>query len=716
MTSTATFFSELHEGCEGLVEFRSFSASNAPTGRAFLPIGDASRLTSFFGHHLQDHVFFSVATRQNDSSGSGENLAHLPALFVDVDYKDIPELDARKRLNEFPFPPTAVVSSGGGLHFYWQLAEPVDLHTVESRQHVRDVLRRLATFLGGDMKAAEPARILRLPGSMNVKYTPPRQAKVETFDPSRRYQLSEFEDLLPPFPQEPAGQPFTAPHTIADGCRNDTLYRAGRSLKAKGLSREAVTAALDAENRVKCTPPLDPEEMSRIIESVWTQPDAAAFRQNGAPHIGLDSTETVVEPEEDLDPTPPPFEIVTPPESFVTKYIQYAAQRTDAPVEAHEAFGFAVLSAMASPVRLPIATSPRGWSLNLWLLYLVNSTAGRKSTTLDLSTDLIREVLGDASLLTWEGSPQGLLQRLQTRDGHASIFVRDEFSGLLSQMNRNGHLSSLPQLFIKAYDGAVLENIRTRKRSAEGVITSDTDRVEKPYFLQLAAAPWDAFIARATIDNVLDGFLARFAMVTGTASGRPLPLLTPKIRTARQVLLDMAKRYRDLAAAIEQVVIAPGVLSDQWELEQRYLKKAEHSVCPEAAGPSMKRLAETALKLAGLLAIEETRGSVMTLTEAHFAVGQQIADRWAISGLKLIEAVGRTSFQRDCERVLATIRQHPRGIPIGELYRRHKRMKHRDFHEAVTALEEQGELRRESVAPQKQGRPTSRVYPMRRSA
>ena len=105
---------------------------------------------------------------------------------------------------------------------------------------------------------------------------------------------------------------------------------------------------------------------------------------------------------------------------------------------------------LASHVRLPIATSPRGWSLVLWILYLVNSTAGRKSTVIDLAIDLVRDVLGEAALIFWEGSPQGLLQRLQARDGEATVFVRDEYASLMAAFNKNGHLSGLPQVLIKA--------------------------------------------------------------------------------------------------------------------------------------------------------------------------------------------------------------------------------------------------------------------------
>ena len=110
----------------------------------------------------------------------------------------------------------------------------------------------------------------------------------------------------------------------------------------------------------------------------------------------------------------------------------------------------------------------------------------------------------------------------------------------------------------------------------------------------------------------------------------------------------------------------------------------------------MKRLAETTLKLAALLAIEEATGTVLSLREEHFIVAAQITDQWGENALRLIEALGRTTFQRDCERVLASIRQHPAGIPMSQLYRVHQRLRQREFAEILEALTLQGHIRSET--------------------
>jgi hypothetical protein len=72
------------------------------------------------------------------------------------------------------------------------------------------------------------------------------------------------------------GAPFTLPDTIPEGGRNDTLFRLGCSLRAKGLSEPAIRAALLAENQERCHPPLSEHEVDVIAASAGTYPPGQA--------------------------------------------------------------------------------------------------------------------------------------------------------------------------------------------------------------------------------------------------------------------------------------------------------------------------------------------------------------------------------------------------------------------------------------------------------
>lgn len=61
---------------------------------------------------------------------------------------------------------------------------------------------------------------------------------------------------------------FVVPNQIPSGSRNDTLFRMGCSMQAKQYSDEAVRAVLEMENNNRCVPPLEPDELEKIIKSV----------------------------------------------------------------------------------------------------------------------------------------------------------------------------------------------------------------------------------------------------------------------------------------------------------------------------------------------------------------------------------------------------------------------------------------------------------------
>jgi hypothetical protein len=294
-TGRAAFLATLYEGCEGLVELRALHPEDsAVTGRAFVALRDMAGVEAFVRARGRDNLYMAVATRADASSGALANCLHLPALFADIDFKATPEATARAARARFPLPWSMLVHSGGGLHAYLLLREPLDLRDPADATMARQLLRRLAVALGADMASAEPARVLRLPGTLNRKpeYGTPRPVVVEILEPERRYNPSELDELLPP-ETEPAteGAPFVLPERIPahEPGRNHTLWRYGRSLKAKGYKLPRILAELERVNRERCEPPLPDDELGDVAHNVMTEADRPTFaaRRNGS-----DATDT----------------------------------------------------------------------------------------------------------------------------------------------------------------------------------------------------------------------------------------------------------------------------------------------------------------------------------------------------------------------------------------------------------------------------------------
>lgn len=103
--------------------------------------------------------------------------------------------------------PTIVVMSGGGLHVYWQLLETVVFEDVNQRLRFKELLERLVRAIGGnapgvhaDPACAEPARVLRVPGTLNHKpeYGAPRPVQLLTLDlEAEGFPLSWWRANLP---------------------------------------------------------------------------------------------------------------------------------------------------------------------------------------------------------------------------------------------------------------------------------------------------------------------------------------------------------------------------------------------------------------------------------------------------------------------------------------------------------------------------------------
>jgi len=72
--------------------------------------------------------------------------------------------------------------------------------------------------------------------------------------------------------RDPAPAAGVADEPIPEGRRNETLFKLAASLRARGLSRAGIEAALLAENQARCRPPLPETEVRRIAESAARYP------------------------------------------------------------------------------------------------------------------------------------------------------------------------------------------------------------------------------------------------------------------------------------------------------------------------------------------------------------------------------------------------------------------------------------------------------------
>jgi hypothetical protein len=132
-------------------------------------------------------VFVGVALRDR-ARGDKTAISGSHLLYIESD-----DPSAGERLERFACQPSMVVASGspGHLHIYWRLCEHASIGEVESAN------RRLALGLHGEPGCADIVRMLRPPGSLNHKHTPPVPVRLLEHHAGARYTLAELLAALP---------------------------------------------------------------------------------------------------------------------------------------------------------------------------------------------------------------------------------------------------------------------------------------------------------------------------------------------------------------------------------------------------------------------------------------------------------------------------------------------------------------------------------------
>lgn len=94
--------------------------------------------------------------------------------------------------------PSVLIDSGGGLHGYWLLRDTFALETDDQRAAAEVIQRLWVQTIGADPAVHDLTRVLRIPGTLNFKYDPPRPVAFLRCDLDCVYTLQALTAHLPP--------------------------------------------------------------------------------------------------------------------------------------------------------------------------------------------------------------------------------------------------------------------------------------------------------------------------------------------------------------------------------------------------------------------------------------------------------------------------------------------------------------------------------------
>jgi hypothetical protein len=222
-----------------------------------------------------EHVYFGVhpaseLPQRGDSAklrATIPDIAAVNCLFAEFDAKDFAgdKPATLAHVDGLAVPPSVIVDSGGGYHAYWLFRAPFRLTSNEERERARRLQAAWVVYVGGDKGAKDLARVLRVPGTVNRKYDPPRPVVILRADYDRLYNLPDLETLARPAertpapiggngrgPSEDAGSFWLgkALDQAAPGNRNATGFWLATQLRDAGLSASEAEGQLLAYARL----------------------------------------------------------------------------------------------------------------------------------------------------------------------------------------------------------------------------------------------------------------------------------------------------------------------------------------------------------------------------------------------------------------------------------------------------------------------------------
>ncbi len=263
MTTPLAFLTSLYAGvtAQGWVEFRYLKGG----AKHWMPWpvfeGHPDLFTPDRAPAGKD-VYFGVALRKDQTSGKAENCKPTRLVWVDVDLADHPDLTgglhkdtlhqtAPEELAEYKatllaqsintladhgLSIRAAVDSGHGVQLYLAREYATDQADTERFN------RALAHLLGGDLKSTDLARILRVPGTHNLK-NPARPLPVQVLFTDETATVTDAALNALPQPEKTAPEPAPAPAASRPQVTGDTqMERWARTALAKECDLMASTS------------------------------------------------------------------------------------------------------------------------------------------------------------------------------------------------------------------------------------------------------------------------------------------------------------------------------------------------------------------------------------------------------------------------------------------------------------------------------------------
>jgi putative DNA primase/helicase len=247
---------------EDVIEFRPVKSTESRWGR----LGDLPQIVPWLVslNAAGKQIYFGANPRDDIGGSKAKDVRIARCLFADFDNGATYE-DAMRRIKIAGLPlPTVVLKTGGGIHCWWLLTEPVhDLGAWKSR------MKEIIASLGSDKTVHDSPRVMRLPGFVNHKYEHKPVAEIIEIDCSRAYGWDE----MAPRSMARGAREFLHQGTLLPGCqRRETVFTVACDLQARGWKlADAEKVIMDVAPALGL-PAEDVADLPRQIGNAFSEP------------------------------------------------------------------------------------------------------------------------------------------------------------------------------------------------------------------------------------------------------------------------------------------------------------------------------------------------------------------------------------------------------------------------------------------------------------
>lgn len=672
---------------------------------------DADEILGVVNKVYQGHNVWICPQLFDKKARKKENCIRTPSAWSDLDTCD-PEL--------LEVEPTVLIESSPGryqaLWLFDKEVDPDDAENLSQRiayKHAED---------GADRSGWDITQLLRFPYTYNYKYATTPVIKVLDIN-RNRYRLSDFEQKYPQvagfeYMDVPLPEMGTIPNglEILDAQRlkvspmiwrlfqeelpkneswSESLWKLQLMLFEAGFDRLEVFAIA---REAKCNKYVkDGQVRDRHLWKEVLRAESKHLQNVNAFSPKNYEEKPLVSDEERRQ--------VESQDTFIERYIEWAKSLGDAAPQYHQAGAFTALSSLlAGNVQLP--TSFGMMKPNLWFMILADTTLTRKSTAMDIAMDLVTEIDPEIIMAT-DGSIEGLLTSLSTRPGRPSVFLRDEFSGLLEMITKKDYYAGMPELLTKLYDGKMQKRI-LRKESID---------VRDPCLILFAGGIKNKITGLLSFEHVSSGFMPRFIFITAESDitrVRPLGPPTDWTDNNREAIMNELTDLADFYKQKEVMVISKMNLEveqqkkwnakltpEAWhrynELETLMLDAGINSERPEIMTPVYDRLAKSILKASVLLAAARQREDIVKVEVADVVRAAAYGENWRMYVKEVMNSVGKGTYERQLDNIYRAVVRKP-GVSRSVIMQSYH-LSARDTTQIFQTLEE-----RNLITRQKQGR------------